>query len=65
MKDAIRTLQKTGRYGFEGLGRKESRKAAENLARAAMLEDRKNGIDSKFGVARDAFGYYSAVQIND
>ena len=36
MKDAIRTLQKTGRYGFEGLGREESRKAAENIGRAAL-----------------------------
>ena len=65
MKEAIRRLQKDGEYGFEGLGREESRKEATTLAKAAMKEDRKNGIQSSFGIARDAFGYYFAVQIND
>lgn len=62
--EAIRRLQKDGEFRFEGLGREESRKAAESLARAAMKEDRKYGIESSFGIARDAFGYYYAAQIN-
>lgn len=65
MKDKIRTLQKTGEYRFEGLSREESRKAATQLAKAAMADDRKYGIESNFGIARDAFGFYKAVQIND
>ena len=64
-KDAIRRLQKDGEYKFQGLTREESRKAATDLARATMKEDRKNGIISNFGIARDAFGYYYAAQIND
>ena len=56
MKEAIRRLQKDGEYRFEGLGREESRKEATTLAKAAMKEDRKNGIQSSFGIARDAFG---------
>ena len=63
-KEAIRSLQKNGEYRFEGLGREESRRAATELARAAMREDRKHGISSSFGIARDAFGYYFAAQIN-
>ena len=63
-KEAIRSLQKNGEYRFEGLGREESRKAATRLARAAMEDDRKNDIESSFGIARDAFGYYFAAQIN-
>ena len=63
-KDAIRRLQKDGEYKFSGLNREESRKAAESLANAAMKEDRKNGVQSNFGIARDAFGYYFAAQIN-
>ncbi len=64
-KEAIRTLQKYGEYHFEGLGRQESRKAAEILSRAAMKDDRERGIKSKFGIVRDAFGYYHSAQIND
>lgn len=64
MKEAVRRLQKDGEYRFEGLGREESRKAATELAKAAMKEDRKYGIESSFGIARDAFGYYFAAQIN-
>ena len=63
-KEAIRNLQKNGEYRFEGLGREESRRAAAELAKAAMREDRKNGIESSFGIARDVFGYYFAAQIN-
>lgn len=65
MKEAIRRLQKDGAYHFEGLTREESRKAATELAKAAMKDDRKNGIDSKFGICRDAFGYYFSVAINE
>ena len=65
MKEAIRRIQKDGEYRYEGLGREESRKEATTLAKAAMKEDRKNGIQSSFGIARDAFGYYFAAQIND
>lgn len=64
MKDKIRRLQKDGEYHFEGLSPNESRKAAEELAQATMMEDRKNGVESCFGIARDAFGYYFAVQLN-
>lgn len=64
MKEAIRNLQKNGEYRFEGLNREESRRAATRLAKAAMEDDRKNGIGSSFGIARDAFGYYFAAQIN-
>ncbi len=64
MKEKIRRLQKDGEYRFEGLSREESRKAAEELAQAAMREDRRYGIRSSFGIARDAFGYYYAVQTN-
>ena len=62
MKDKIRRLQKDGEYHFEGLSREESRKAAQELAEATMKEDRRNGVESSFGIARDAFGYYFAVQ---
>lgn len=64
MNEAIRHLQKDGEYRFEGLGRVESRRAATRLAKAAMADDRKNGIESSFGIVRDAFGYYFAAQIN-
>ncbi len=64
MKEAIRHLQKNGEYRFEGFGREESRRAATELAKAAMREDRKYGVESSFGIARDAFGYYFAAQIN-
>lgn len=63
-KEAIRTLQKYGEYHFEGLDRQESRKAAERLSRAAMKDDRERGIESKFGIVRDVFGYYHSAQIN-
>ena len=63
MKDKIRRLQKEGQFKFEGLTREESRKLAENLAKAARRDDLKNGIDCNYGIARDAFGYYSAVVI--
>lgn len=65
MKEQIRRLQKDGTYHFEGLTREESRKAATELAKAAMKDDRKNGIDSQFGICRDAFGYYYAAAIID
>ena len=63
-KDSIRRLQKDGEYSFPGLTRSESKKAAVILAEAAMSEDRKRGIQSNYGIARDAFGYYYAAQIN-
>lgn len=63
MKDEIRRLQKDGEYKFEGLTREESRNRATKLAKAARRDDLKNGIDCKYGIARDAFGYYSAVVI--
>jgi len=63
-KDAIRRLQKDGEYKFSGLSREESKKAATELAIAAIKEDHKYGIESSFGIARDAFGYYFAAQIN-
>ena len=63
IKEAIRRLQKDGEYKFSNLSREESRKAATELAKAVMEEDSENGIDSEFGITRDAFGYYSAVQI--
>lgn len=64
MKEAVRNLQKNGEYRFEGMSREESRRAATRLAKAAMEDDKKNGIESSFGIARDAFGYYFAAQIN-
>ena len=64
MKEAIRNLQKNGEYRFEGMSREESRRAATRLAKAAMEDDKKNGIESSFGIARDAFGYYFVAQIN-
>lgn len=63
-QDAIRRLQKDGEFRFEGLTRAESKTAATELAKAAMADDRKHGIESSFGIARDAFGYYFAAQIN-
>ena len=63
-KEAVRNLQKNGEYRFEGLGREESRRAAAELAKAAMRENRKHGIESSFGIARDVFGCYFAAQIN-
>lgn len=63
MSEEIRSLQKNGEYRFEGFSREESRKAATDLAKAAMQEDRKYGIESNFGIARDAFGYYFVAQI--
>jgi hypothetical protein len=63
--EAIRRLQKDGEYRFTGLTRAESKKAATELARAAMKDDRKYGIESNFGIALDAFGYYFAAQINN
>jgi len=62
MREDIRRLQKDGEYRFEGLSREESRKAAMELAEATMREDRRNGIQSTFGIARDGFGYYFAIQ---
>ena len=63
-EEAIRRLQKDGEYRFPGLTREQSKKVATELAKATMNEDRKNGIHSTFGIARDAFGYYYAAQIN-
>lgn len=63
-KEAIRELQKTGEYRFSELDRKQSKTAATELSNAAMDEDRKNGIESRFGIARDVFGYYYSVCIN-
>lgn len=62
--EAIRYLQKNGEYHFEGLDRNESRAVAAKLSNAAMDYDRKYGIESSFGIARDAFGYYFSAQIN-
>ena len=62
--ESIYRLQKDGEYRFEGLTREESRKAAEQLARAAMEEDQRNGIVSRFGIVRDAFGCYYAKAID-
>ena len=62
--EMIRRLQKDGEYRFEGLERDESKKVAEELVRAAMIEDRKNGVKSNFKTARTAFGHYFAIQIN-
>ena len=64
MKEAVRRLQKDGEYRFEGLGREESRRDATELAKVAMREDRKYGIESSLGIAKDAVGYYFAAQIN-
>ena len=58
MKDKIRRLQKDGEYRFIGLSRSERKKAATELSKAAMEDDRRNGTESRFGIARDAFGYY-------
>ena len=63
MKEKIRRFQKEGEFKFEGLTREESRNRATKLAKAARRDDLKNGIDCKYGIARDAFGYYSAVVI--
>lgn len=63
--ESIRRLQKDGEYRFDGLSRDESRAAATELAGAAARDDRKYGIDSRFGIARDAFGYYYAAAIKD
>ena len=63
MREAIRRLQKDGRFYFEGMTREESRKAATDLARAATRDERKNGNESQYGIARDAFGYYFAAVI--
>lgn len=65
MKEKIRRLQKDGIYKFDGLSREESKKHAIKLARETMKEDKKWGIESNFGIARDVFGYYMAIQIND
>lgn len=66
MNEEIRTLQKNGEFHFPKLNREESRKAAEALARLAMQYDRKHGIPCRYGVARDAFGYYytAVVEMN-
>ncbi|MBQ7574367.1 MAG: hypothetical protein IJT23_08920 [Clostridia bacterium] len=64
-EEAIRRLQKDGEYRFPGLTREQTKKAASTLATETMAKDRKNGIKSSFGIARDAFGCYYAVQIND
>ena len=58
MKDKIRRLQKDGEYRFIGLSRSESKKAVTELSKAAMEDDRRNGTECRFGIARDAFGYY-------
>ena len=63
MKDKIRRLQKEGEYRFIGLSRSESKKAATELSKAAMEDDRRNGTESRFGIARDAFGYYYSKAI--
>lgn len=62
--EQIRTLQKDGEYKFEGLSREESEIAATELAKATMNYDRKYGIESTYGIARNAFGYYYTTQIN-
>ena len=65
LNEQIRTLQKTGEYRFEGMTREESRNAATNLAKKAKAFDRKYGVECNYRIARDAFGYYKAVVIND
>lgn len=61
--EQIRTLQKSGEFHFSGMNREESCKAAEALARQAAEYDRKYGIQCRYGIVRDAFGYYYAVAI--
>ena len=56
-------MQKEGEFKFEGFSREESRARALKLAKAARKDDLKNGIDCQYGIARDVFGYYSAVVI--
>ena len=63
-EEEIRRLQKDGEYRFPGLTKGQSKIAATALSEAAMNEDRRRGIQSRFGIVRDAFGYYYAVQIN-
>ena len=63
-EEAIRRLQKDGEYRFPRLTRAQSKQAATTLAEATTSEDRKHGIQSSYGIARDAFGYYYAAQIN-
>ena len=63
--EQIRRLQKDGEYHFEGLTRSESRAAATALAKAATEKDRRNGVQSKFGIALDSFGYYFAAVITN
>jgi len=63
MNEEIRTLQKNGEFHFPKLNREESRKAAGELARLAMQYDRKHGIPCRYGIARDAFGYYYTVAV--
>ena len=65
LNEQIRTLQKTGEYGFEGMTREESKQAAINLAKKAKAFDRKHGVECNYGISRNAFGYYKAVVIND
>ena len=58
MKDKIRRLQQDGEPRFSGMSRAESKQAATELSTAAMEDDRRNGIESRFGIARDAIAYY-------
>ena len=64
-KDMIRELQKAGEYKFKGLTREESKIAATELAVAAREQDKQNGIESSYGIGRDGFGFYKAIQINN
>lgn len=64
-KEQIRFLQKNGEYRFPNGTRKETKEAATRLARAATKEDQANGIDCKYGIQMDAFGYYYTVVIAD
>ena len=63
-KGCNQTFTKRRRIQVSGI-EPESKKAAMELAKAAMKEDRKYGIESNYGIARDVFGYYFAKEIND
>ena len=57
--EEIRKLQKEGTFKFEGLTREESRTEAAKLASEATDKS------AAYGIAKDAFGYYFAAQINE
>lgn len=63
MKEMVRELQKFGEFHFNGLSRKDSRRAAEKLVQAAMRYDNQYGINCSYGIVTDAFGYSYAVTL--